>query len=336
MSKKFLYIFLLLLFIAFFSFLSLYLMPPSFSGKSIIVNIDKGENVKIIAQKLYNNRIIKSRNLFVFTTRLLGISKELKAGPYSFSPKNNLVTVIWKLKNGKVLPWIPAKITFPEGMSIYKMGEYLEEKELSCGKDFTKLLDFDGLAELKKEFGFLEGIKHKSLEGYLYPDTYLVDKEIKYDKLALAMVKRFEELVIPFWEEAKDDTPFSFNEIVTLASIIEKEAHFAEEREIISSVFHNRLKKNMFLAADPTIKYALEDPSKKVFYYQLRVRSPYNTYINKGLPPGPICNPSLASIKAAIFPAETGYYYFVAKKDGSHIFSSTWQEHQRAKQSVNR
>jgi UPF0755 protein len=311
-------------------------MPASFSGKSVIIDINNGENVKIIAQKLYDNGIIKSRNLFVFTTRLFGISRKLKAGPYRFSPRDSLVSVIGKLKNGKVLPWIPARITFPEGMSIYKMGEYLEKKELPCGKDFTRLLDLDGFAELKKEFGFLDGIKNKSLEGYLYPDTYLVDKEIKYSKLASVMLKRFEALVIPFWDEEKDKTPFSLNEIVTLASIIEKEAHFPEERDIISSVFHNRLKKNMFLAADPTVKYALEDPSKKVFYYQLRVRSPYNTYKNKGLPPGPICNPSLASIKAAVFPAETNYYYFVAKKDGSHIFSSTWEKHQRAKRSVAR
>lgn len=121
------------------------------------------------------------------------------------------------------------------------------------------------------------------------------------------------------------------HEILTLASIIEKEAKVAEERPIISSVFYNRLKIGMPLAADPTVKYALERPTKKVYLDQLSVRSPYNTYRRKGLPPGPICNPGLESIKAAVYPSKTDYFYFVAKPDGSHIFSKTWQEHQKAR-----
>jgi UPF0755 protein len=123
-------------------------------------------------------------------------------------------------------------------------------------------------------------------------------------------------------------------EILTLASIIEKEAGIEEERPIISSVFHNRIKKRMYLSADPTIKYALSQvrrPTKKVYYIDLEIDSPYNTYRHLGLPPGPICNPGLASIRAAIFPAKTDYLYFVARGDGTHIFSKTWQEHERAK-----
>lgn len=146
------------------------------------------------------------------------------------------------------------------------------------------------------------------------------------------MLNRFEELVLPFWEKAKKDTSYTLHEIITLASIIEKEAQKKSERKIISSVYHNRLNKKMFLAACPTIKYALDWPTKKVYYEQLDVKSPYNTYKNKGLPPGPIANPGIESIKAAVYPAKTNYYYFVAKKDGSHIFSSTFQGHQQGRQ----
>ena len=119
--------------------------------------------------------------------------------------------------------------------------------------------------------------------------------------------------------------------LVTLASIVEKEAKRPEERPVIASVFYNRLKIGMPLAADPTVKYALERPSKHVYLDQLSVKSPYNTYKVRGLPPGPICNPGLDSIKAAVYPAKTNFLFFVAKKDGSHMFSRTWQEHQRAR-----
>jgi UPF0755 protein len=145
------------------------------------------------------------------------------------------------------------------------------------------------------------------------------------------MIRRFNELVIPVWKVSASDTKLSLHEIVTLASIIEKEAQVPEERPIISSVYHNRLRIGMKLDADPTVKYSLENPKKKVSYNDLKVKSPYNTYRVRGLPPGPICNPSLDSIKAAIYPAKTTYLYFVATKTGSHLFSSSWDEHQKAR-----
>ena len=146
------------------------------------------------------------------------------------------------------------------------------------------------------------------------------------------MLGRFDKVVLNFWERASKDTEYNLHEILTLASIIEKEAKVPLERLLVSSVFHNRLKAGMPLAACPTIKYALDKPTKKVYKDQLSVDSPYNTYKIKGLPPGPICNPGIDSISAAVYPALTDYYYFVAKPDGSHIFSKTWSEHQRARQ----
>jgi len=150
------------------------------------------------------------------------------------------------------------------------------------------------------------------------------------------MVSRFEEMVLPVWEKRPNNTKYTLHEILTLASIIEKEAQKPEERPIIASVFYNRLNKGMPLAADPTIKYALERPSKKVYNNQLEVDSPYNTYKRVGLPPGPICNPGVESIKAVLYPAKTNYYFFVAAKDGSHLFTRTFEEHQKARVKVSK
>ena len=145
------------------------------------------------------------------------------------------------------------------------------------------------------------------------------------------MLNRFAEVVLPYWESNKNFTKLSLHEVITLASVIEKEAASSQERAVISSVFHNRLSINMALESCSTVKYALERPSKIVYFNQLKVKTPYNTYFLRGLPPGPICNPGLDSIKAAIFPAKTSFLYFAAQKDGSHIFSKTLKEHQKAR-----
>jgi UPF0755 protein len=145
------------------------------------------------------------------------------------------------------------------------------------------------------------------------------------------MQNRFNEIIAPYWEQNKNNAKLNYYQTLILASIIEKEAKLPEERAIISSVFYNRMNMKMPLGADPTIKYALESPTKHVYLNQLNINSPYNTYKRRGLPPTPICNPGLDSFKAAIYPANTKYIYFVAKKDGSHIFTSSWEEHQKAR-----
>lgn len=291
--------------------------------RPVTLEIPKGASVNLIARLLYSNGIIRRELDFKIVSRLLGLQEKLQAGSYKFRPYPFLYEVLFKIKKGEIVGDEPLKVTFPEGASIYKMGSFLEKEGVGCFEDFRGLTNND----LAKEFK----LPTRSLEGYLFPDTYIFNKNISAEALAHLMHKRFNEVVIPYWEQNKKSTKYDLHQILTLASIIEKEAALPSERPIISSVFHNRLDINMALDACPTIKYALERPSKIVYFNQLKVRSPYNTYLNRGLPPGPICNPGFSSIKAAIYPANTNYLYFIAKKDGSHIFSATWADHQKAR-----
>jgi UPF0755 protein len=297
------------------------------------VAIPKGASTRAVQKILEEKGILRQRSSFVFVARILKVSKGIQAGEYAFSPSDSLYTILRKLKTGDVVQpeAVRKMVTFPEGMSIYKMGEVLRKNGISDPDRFQGLVK-EGITEdlRKRHWSIFKYIPSESLEGYLYPDTYWFFEKAEVPDLAEIMLARFEELVLPFWEKAEKDTKYSLHEIITLASIIEKEAQKPEERVIISSVYHNRLNKNMFMGACPTIKYALDNPTKKVYYEQLDVDSPFNTYKKKGLPPGPICNPGIESIKAAVYPADTNYYFFVAKKDGSHIFSSTGAEHQRA------
>jgi UPF0755 protein len=309
-------IFLLLIILASFATLSIFLQSGT-NDAPVTVEIQKGTSANQVASILKTSGVIRRELDFKIASRLLFIQDRIQAGKYLFPPHPLLINVLLKLVKGSVIIE-QLRVSFPEGSSIYKMGSILEKEGVLCFEDFRALT------------------QSRSLEGYLFPDTYIFEKNISAEALAEMMQKRFAEVVIPYWKENKNATKYNLHEILTLASIIEKEAATKEERQVISSVFHNRLNIKMALEADPTIKYVLERPSKTVYFNQLKVKSLYNTYLNRGLPPGPICNPGLSSIKAAIYPAKTDYLYFVAKKDGSHIFSATWQEHQRARQKAKR
>lgn len=322
--------------IALLLFVAVLLQPVNyFDHSKIIVEISSGSSTSTVERILEENEILRQDSSFAVVARILGLSKHIRAGKYAFSPSDNLLSILLKLKNGDVLPPEQFSVTFPEGTSIYKMGVILEKAGFVQFKKFQDLVK-EGITEglREKYWSIFKYIPSESLEGYLYPDTYLFYVHSDVPEMAEKMVRRFNQVVMPFWKKTAKDTKFNLHEILTLASIIEKEAGNPKERAIISSVYHNRMNKNMFLAACPTIKYALNDPTPKVYKWQLEVDSPYNTYKNKGLPPGPICNPGIESIKAAVYPAKTNYYYFVAKDNGSHIFSATWQEHQKARQKV--
>ncbi|MDD5594338.1 MAG: endolytic transglycosylase MltG, partial [Candidatus Margulisbacteria bacterium] len=281
---------------------------------------------------LKNGRALPAYSPFLLIVKLFNLENRIKAGEYSFSPSEPLPAVIYKLVAGETLPAKAVRVAFPEGSSIYKMGVILKDNGFAHWPDFQRLVDEGITAPLReRHWNLFKYISSESLEGYLFPDTYQFYPEASAEAMAEVMIGRFEEIVSPFWARSKNDTKMSLHEILTLASIVEKEAKQPAERPIIASVFYNRLKIGMPLAADPTVKYALERPSKIVYLDQLSVKSPYNTYKVRGLPPGPICNPGFDSIKAAVYPAKTDYLFFVAKPDGSHIFSKTWQEHQRAR-----
>jgi len=174
------------------------------------------------------------------------------------------------------------------------------------------------------------GVEADSLEGYLFPDTYHFPKGLPLDEIMGTMVNRFQEIFSTEWQERSRQMGMSIHQVVTLASIIEKETGAAFERPLIASVFHNRLAKRMRLSSDPTVIYGIKDFDGNLTRKHLKTANPYNTYLNKGLPPGPIANPGVAALEAALYPAETDYLYFVSKKDGTHQFSTSFKEHNRA------
>ena len=323
------------IFILVFSSILVQASDPS-NRSSLQIEIMKGSSTAAIQSRLEEKGILKKGSGFALLARLLGVSKSIQAGRYHLSPADPLYAILWKLRYGKIVAPVQSKIIFPEGTSIYKMGVILKANGMTEEAEKFQGLVNEGITEnlRKKHWTLFKYIPSESLEGYLYPDTYLFFRQEKFDSIVEKMLQRFEEMVMPFWEKSAHATRYSLHEILTLASIIEKEAKLPAERPIIASVFYNRLKAGMPLAADPTIKYALERPTKRVYLDQLSIDSLYNTYKRKGLPPGPICNPGIESIKAAVYPATTNYYFFVARADGSHVFSRTWQEHQRARQTT--
>jgi UPF0755 protein len=228
--------------------------------------------------------------------------------------------IIEKLQKGRVLLY---KITIKEGMTLNETAEYLainhnlnQEKFIQAAHNTDLIRDLDE--------------KATDLEGYLYPDTYLVQKGINVEKFVGLMIKKFKKNMSNSMRWRAKDLNFSIRDIISLASLIEKETSLRSERFLISSVFHNRLKINMPLGCDPTIIYALKKDNLytgKIRWKDLEYDSPYNTRMYKGLPPGPICSPGFASIEAALFPEDSEYFYFVAKDHKSHYFSKTLKEH---------
>jgi UPF0755 protein len=206
---------------------------------------------------------------------------------------------------------------------MHQIAEAIEQQGIGSKTEFMQFATSPASALSFK-------IAADTLEGYLFPDTYFFPKGMSAESLAASMVERFENQFLPEWRVRADELKLSIHEVVTLASIIEKETGEASERPIISSVFHNRLKKNMRLESDPTVIYGIEDFDGNITRKHLKTATPYNTYTMKGLPPGPIANPGGASIQAALYPAKTDFLFFVSRKDRTHQFSTTIDEHNAA------
>jgi len=275
-----------------------------------VVDIPSGTNAKEIVYILEKNEIIRKNNYtFRILIKLMKLEDQLKFGEYNLKPSMNMLQILDKLVKGEVIVY---KITIPEGYTSSQIAELLEKNEIAEKEAFLKLVKDS----------------EKTPEGYLFPDTYEVPKKYGAEKMVKVMLANFNQvaLVNKFTDKA-EEIGFSLDEIIILASIIEKEAKFTEEKSKVSSVFHNRLKTGMKLQSCATIQYILEEPKEKLDENDLKIESPYNTYLYKGLPPEAICNPGLDSIMAALEPAEEEYLYFVLGENGRHIFSKTYQEH---------
>lgn len=283
-----------------------------------IIDIPSGTNAKEIVHILEKNEIIGKNNyLFIILIKLSKLEDKLKFGEYNLSPSLNMLQILNKLARGEIVVY---KITIPEGYNSIQIAELLDKKEIVEKESFLKLVKYG----------------EKSWEGYLFPDTYEVPKKYGAENMLKLMLSNFEQVAVDNKLINKaEQTGFTMDEIITLASIIEKEAKFAEEKKQISSVFHNRLKSGMKLQSCATIQYILGKPKEKLEESDLEIESPYNTYLYKGLPPGPICNPGIDSIIAALEPANEDYLFFVLGDNGRHIFSKTYEEHLKNKNGKN-
>jgi len=296
------------------------LIPP---GKGAIVrdvSFPPGSGIKKLAAELKQDGIIRSSWHFILLARLRGQAHRLKAGDYRFTDAMTPGDILRKLATGDV---DYRRFALPEGYSVYQAAEMLEQKGY-----FKR----DAFLAVCRDAALLErlGIRAASVEGYLFPATYNLARNGTEEQLVTQMVGRFRKVYADVTAGEQVQGRLSPDEIVTLASIIEKEAVSAEEKPLISSVFYNRLRLGMPLQSDPTAVYGVRAFSGKVTKADICRRSPYNTYLVRGLPPGPIGNPGADALRAALYPARTDYLYFVARQDGTHYFSRTLEEHNRA------
>jgi UPF0755 protein len=285
-----------------------------------IINIQNGESFNAILEILHKNNLIANIFKAKIFAYIKGYEKSVKAGEYLLDTSMTPHEIFVIITKGKVYLY---KVTIPEGFNLYQIAKVFSKEGFCDEEKFIKLA-------LSSKFAKKIGIIEKNLEGYLFPDTYFFPKNAGCNDIITSMKNRFYSIFSDKWIKESAKKGFSMHEIVTLASIIEKETGESKERRIISSVFHNRLKKNMRLQSDPTVIYGLENFDGNLKKKHLKQYTPYNTYRINGLPPGPIANPGKESLYAAIFPEKTDYYYFVSKKNKTHKFSKNIKEHNKA------
>jgi UPF0755 protein len=312
------------------------LRPPAASATPIQVTISSGMRAQKVAELLEQNGLIRSAFLFSGWLKIQGEGSRFQAGVYELTPGMTRDQIVAKLNNGEIVAAATVRFTIPEGFTVQQIAARLaetagvdKEKFLAAAKDpsqwtgsiWTKTIPTD------KELRF-------PLEGYLFPDTY----EMKRGSTEADVINRMlSELDLKLdqlpedWQSVLEERGLTVHELLTIASLIEREVVVDDERAIVSSVIQNRLKKKMPLQIDATIQYLLDKQKEHLLEPDLKVVSPYNTYLQAGLPPGPIASPSLKSIEAALYPEQTDYLYYVTKKDGSntHLFAVTYKQHQK-------
>jgi len=288
----------------------------------ILVKIPEGASVRRIATILEENGLVRDPDKFVYATRLLGQTQSLQAGTYEFGPEFSELEVILVLKYGEVAG---RHLTVPEGYRASQIAALLEG---TLDIDPAEFMDLVHDPELMAELG----VSAPSLEGFLHPDTYRFRIGTTAREAIVQMVSESRRVFDQRRRARADSIDMSVLEVLTLASIVESEAMLDRERPRIAAVYHNRLEHGWRLEADPTVRYAIGKYRRKVYYSDLDVDSPYNTYRNTGLPPGPICSPGVASIDAVLNPLTgTEDFFFVSNGDGTHTFTRTFDEHIKAR-----
>jgi len=291
------------------------------SGTPVRVTIPQGATLRVSADSLARAGVVLYPRFFRVYASFRRGDRAIKAGTYMLRPHEGWGTVLDALRRGKGLVHI---VTIPEGFSIGQIAPLLESK-LGQPADSVKAAVTDTALLHQLD------VPTKTLEGYLFPDTYTFAEGTTSRTAVDMMVRRFEQVWKPEWTARLDTLHLSRNDVMALASIVEKEARLPEERPVIAAVYMNRLRANIPLQADPTVQYALGKHVARVYYKDLEVESPYNTYKHAGLPPGPIASPGKPSIEAALYPANVPFIYFVAFPDGHHEFRRDLAGHEQAK-----
>lgn len=328
-----------------YSWVWLYANSPGASGyfEKRQVYIPPKSGFPQIEKILIESRVIEDDIRFRILARYLGVSTRLKAGEYVFTAEHTPLLILRDIEQGKT---VPRTLTIAEGLTIYQIAEKIEAGGWGKQVDILQLMsDPDFLSRI--------GVRANSLEGYLFPDTYFFERSDSPQHILATMFKRMQAVIAKECEKAaqvegvlfdcdgqagaaekfkgaSEIVRLSVNQVLTLASIIEKETGFPEERPLVAKVFIDRLKKGMRLQADPTVVYGLKKFGEQLSRKDLKTPTPYNTYTQKGLPVGPICNPGKASISAVFNPAAEKYLYFVLQENGGHYFSKSLKEHNEA------
>jgi len=285
-----------------------------------VVEIPAHEGVMGIARRLREADVVRSPEAFVALSVLRGSARALRAGEYEFPRGTTAVSALRLLESGKVRLHL---VLHPEGATVAELARALEQQQLARAADVTRVAS---------DPAFLRslGIEAASLEGYLFPDTYHFARGLTPEQILTRMVQRLRAKLTPDILTRARERRLDVHQLLTLASIIEREAAVQEERPLISAVFWNRLQIGMPLQADPTVQYAVGKERRALTRADLATDHPYNTYVRAGLPPGPIASPGLSAIEAAMDPAPVKYLYFVASDDHRHHFSMTVAEHNAA------
>jgi UPF0755 protein len=296
------------------------LVPVQTVGKNVEVQIPKGATFRQAADILVREKLIRDKKVFMVLGRLTGADRKIRAGYYSVWTSMSALDIFKIIRQGRIIEY---EVKVLEGDSLQEIADAFSRAGIITKDDFMKL-------STDPEFLALYKINSPSIEGYIFPDTYTIPKGLKAEEALGLMIDRMRAKISDSLSEKSEKMGMTEAEVLTLASIIEKEAVLDSERPLISAVYHNRLKKNMLLQADPTSIYGIKSSKEKIMKADIQRKTPYNTYIIKGLPPGPIASPGLKSVIAALSPANVPYLYFVSNNDGSHIFSVTLEEHTEA------
>ena len=290
------------------------------SQEPVEVRIEQGDSFAAVVRKLHEQKAISNERLFALWARLTGVEKKIHWGLYRFEAALSPREILDRLVLGK---GIFQTVTVPEGLTVREIAELLGRMQIADSERFlAAAADLETLR--------LFGLQDKGAEGYLFPDTYHFTPATPERSILIAMAERFRKTTEPLLDQYSEATGMTPREILILASMIEKETGVEAERPLVSAVFHNRLKLHMPLQSDPTVIYGLKEFNGNLTRKDLESPTPYNTYRITALPPGPICNPSLSSIKAALHPADVSYLYFVSKNDGTHLFSEKFEAHKQA------